>query len=407
MANFINKYNDNSAYSASAEVTARAALGDTVSLEADTHKLHYDGVNVVVKRPKRGDAVYVPTACAWSGSATPPSGTPEGKAIFVDGDSLDHSKMTTAGYTAVGVVASVRGRKATVLWGASPSAKNFCKNASSSSYQIPTSVFTDEELNNFMVGLTIKDNGGRTSFRSAVSFDLLEAYLIKDGGLNGNAGWSGGSNSDGADNVIFTPYDWGLDYPCPDESADHSTYVSDIAAAKAAYGSDKNGWKRYLVSRQLCYPSRDASNAKSFGTAMDATSLFVSYNEKNGVATDFFPHAQFARNHHETFGSYGQFYNVDGLTRQCWREPDCVEIFEIFKDVTYKLKNKTVNDDKMNKVLNKIGRLDNLVNLVDSSYWSPFLASRGSAWLVNPYGFFTAVNMSSTRRSLSVALLNF
>ena len=62
---FINKYTDAAAYAA--DSSARATLGkSTVSMEADTRTLHYDGVNVAVKRPKQGDAVYVPTTSVYS-----------------------------------------------------------------------------------------------------------------------------------------------------------------------------------------------------------------------------------------------------------------------------------------------------------------------------------------------------
>ena len=53
MASYINKYDDAADYSADA--SARAALGkSTVSLEADSGKVHFDGVNVVVSRPQAG-----------------------------------------------------------------------------------------------------------------------------------------------------------------------------------------------------------------------------------------------------------------------------------------------------------------------------------------------------------------
>ena len=102
MAGYINKYVDNAAYSDSAEASARAALGSTVSMETDTKVIHYDGVNVELSRKavKVGTLVYADS---------------NGTVHFIDGASAKAASINS-GWELVGVVALRRGNKATVLY---------------------------------------------------------------------------------------------------------------------------------------------------------------------------------------------------------------------------------------------------------------------------------------------------
>lgn len=168
MASYINKYDDAADYSAGA--SARAALGkSTVSLEADSGKVHFDGVNVVVSRPKQGDAVYVPTTSVYS-AATPGSGVTEGSVTFVAGDTVDNAKMTAAGFTALGVVASVRGNKCYVLYKTVGAAGPFFTGATSSSYTIPSDKLSDADLAKITAG-NAKDTQGLVGYRAACSVE--------------------------------------------------------------------------------------------------------------------------------------------------------------------------------------------------------------------------------------------
>ena len=379
----------------------------SVTLESDTRKLRYDGYNVVVPYPKVGDIVYVPTSCVYS-AATPGSGVTEGAAIFIAGETVNNAAMNTAGYTAVGPVVSVRGRKATVLFGSSTSNKPFFKTATSSAYTLDESIFTADEWSKITVGNTIDDMEKRNGYRQCVSFPTLKAYLTKTGGENGTTGWSGGSNSDGDANTFYSPYDWGLNYDNPDTSVDHSAvYASNIAEYKAKYGSDEAGWTKYILSRMPKYPSANDANIKFIENAKAATDLYVGYNESEGIETDFFPHAQWARNHHETYGSYGNFFNVEGLRRDDWFEPSMTQIVDIFKNVTYGLKNKTYSSDPINLALHNIGRDSNAVKLAVHSYWVPVLRSRSNGWYLHNYGYFYYNTLNGNARALSVALLEF
>jgi hypothetical protein len=96
---FINKYTDAAAYAAD---TARATLGkSTVSMEADTRKLHFDGVNVEVPRK----SVRVGTAVYADGN---------GNLHFVDGATVKSASIPS-GWEFVGVVSLRKGGKALVL----------------------------------------------------------------------------------------------------------------------------------------------------------------------------------------------------------------------------------------------------------------------------------------------------
>ena len=96
---FINKYTDAAAYAAD---TARKALGkSTVSMEADTRKLHFDGVNVEVPRK----SVRVGTTVYADGN---------GNLHFVDGATVKSASIPS-GWEFVGVVSLRKGGKALVL----------------------------------------------------------------------------------------------------------------------------------------------------------------------------------------------------------------------------------------------------------------------------------------------------
>ena len=96
---FINKYENAAAYAAD---TARTALGkSTVSMETDTRKLHFDGVNVEVPRK----SVRVGTAVYADGN---------GNLHFVDGATVKSASIPS-GWEFVGVVSLRKGDKALVL----------------------------------------------------------------------------------------------------------------------------------------------------------------------------------------------------------------------------------------------------------------------------------------------------
>ena len=99
MASYINKYTDAAAYAAD---TARTALGkSTVSMEADTRRLHFDGVNVEIPRKsvRVGSAVYADG---------------NGNLHFVDGATVKSASIPS-GWEFVGVVSLRKGGKALVL----------------------------------------------------------------------------------------------------------------------------------------------------------------------------------------------------------------------------------------------------------------------------------------------------
>ena len=83
MANFLNKYSTEEAYSAA----EHGEHGSEVSLVTATNSVKYDGVNVPVTRPKPGDAVYVPASCIYT-AASVPAGTAEGTVTFIAGETL-------------------------------------------------------------------------------------------------------------------------------------------------------------------------------------------------------------------------------------------------------------------------------------------------------------------------------
>ena len=399
MANFINKYENAAAYAAD---TARTALGkSTVSMEADTRTLHYDGVNVTVKRPKQGDAVYVPTTSVYS-AATPGSGVTEGSVTFVAGDTVDNAKMTAAGFTALGVVASIRGTKCYVLYKTVGAAGAFFTGATSSSNTIPSSKLSDADVAKITAG-DAKDTQGLVGFRSTCSVDVLFAWLTGRGGANKNEGWNGGTN--GLKNDFLNGKDWDLTLgPAASSITVHDSTTYKVAETIAKFGAGEAGFRKYLESRRLVYPCSLASNSVLFQDGKAATKVLVDANEADDSA--FFRVAQFAYNHNLTWGSYGQFANVDGLRRGDWFQPGLGIMQDIFRHVKYTLESPAA--DVFNKTLSKIGgsTLQLNTNTNDSRYWVPFVRSRSNGWFLNLNGNFTGYfTLYYTGLALSVALL--
>lgn len=400
MANFINKYENAAGYAADA--SAREALGvSTVSMEADAAKLHYDGVNVVVSRPKQGDAVYVPTSSVYS-AATPGSGVTEGSVTFVAGDTVDNAKMTEAGFTALGVVASVRGNKCYVLYKTVGAAGPFFTGATSSSYTIPSSKLSDADIAKITAD-DAKDTQGLVGFRATCSVDVLFAWLTGRGGASKNGGWNGGTN--GLQNDFLNGADWGLTLgPAASSITAHNTTAYKVAETVAKFGAGEAGFRKYLESRRLAYPCSLASNSVVFQDGKAATKVLVDANEADDSA--FFRTAQYAYNHNLTWGSYGQFANVDGLRRGDWFQPGLGIMQDIFRHVKYTLESPAA--DVFNKTLSKIGGSTLQLNTDsnDTRYWVPFVRSRSAGWSLSATGaFHGSYALTYSFRALSVALL--
>lgn len=400
MAGYINNYTDAAAYAADA--AARAALGkSTVSLEADSDKLRYDGVNVIVSRPKQGDAVYVPTTSVYS-AATPGSGVTEGSVAFVAGDTVDNAKMTAAGFTALGVVASVSGNKCYVLYKTVGDACPFFAGATSSSYTIPSDKLSDADIDKIKAG-DVEDTQGLVGSRGTCQMDVLFAWLTGRGGANKNEGWNGGTN--GLQNDFLNGADWGLTLgPAASSVTAHDAATYKVAETIAKFGAGEAGFRKYIESRRLAYPSSLASNSVVFQDGKAATKVLADANEADNSA--FFLAAQFAYNHNLTWGSYGQFANVDGLRRGDWFQPGLGIVQDIFRHVKYTLENPAA--DIFNKTLSKIGGAALQLNTdsANSRYWLPFVRSRSNGLdLSNRGNFYGTTTLSYTFRALSVALL--
>ena len=403
MPELILKYESNDDYIADA--SARSATGkSTVSLENDTRAVHYDGVNVAVKVPKFGDAVYVPTTSVYS-AAAPGSGVTEGSATFIAGETVDNAKMTSAGFTAVGAVVSVHGRKATVLWKTGSGLLKFAADAASSSFSIPSSVLSDEEYNKIYVP-TLRDRAGRVGFRQCGSTDVLATWLKGVGGSGGNDNWNGGTESNAGDS-FFTAKEWGWTDTGPTgnktvPASYYQAYEDDPATPT------ESGWLRYLESRKIENPSRYKYNLKVIGKGAEATEVLHAVNIAQGRS--YFPAIQFAVNHDATWDSYGQFYNVPGLRRGDWRLMEIDVAAEMFAKIRYSLSGYGRNSDPVNKTLNAMSgqKIELNRNSDECRYWFPFLRSRGLVWAMYPNGTFNGTSTLPTpRRALSVALLEF
>ena len=389
MANFINKYNKAAAYAADA--SARAALGkSTVSLEADSGKVHFDGVNVEVKIPRQGDVLYVPSSCAYTPASdgSVPSGTLAGTAKFIALDTINDSAMQSAGYESVGVVAAVFGRKVYVVWKNVDTQSKWAEDASDISYNIPTTYDVSAILQE-----RLEDAAGRQGSRQGVSWDVLRAKLSGEGLPSGQSTWNG--DNAGAAHSFYTLTEWTTQTATGTKAA---TLPGDIAT----YGTGVDGWERYLRSRFVKYPS--SYNGLLYKDGKAETKLLTDINDSTSRA--FFPVANFAATHNTTYGSFGtakNFWNCDGLRYGDWFLPGLKVQRELFRNVACNNSSTLKSSDVVNRAMEKIS--NTRISLYQKYYWLPVLRSRSMAWFMQDYGTLHNYYLITTARVLSCALL--
>lgn len=388
---FINKYTDAAAYAAD---TARTALGkSTVSMEADTGKLHFDGKNVEAIIPRQGDVLYVPSTCAYTpeSDGSVPSGTPEGRAKIIALETLDDSAMQAAGYESVGVVGAVFGRKVYIVWKNIDTALKWAEDATSGSYSIPSTIDVDA-----LIQSTMEDNADRKGYRQGASWEVLRAQLSGEGLPSGLSSWDGAN--DGAANAFYTLTEWTTQTATGTKA---TTLPGDIVT----YGTGVDGWERYLRSRFVKYPS--SFNAPIYKDGQAETKILADVNASEERA--FFPIANFATTHYTTYGSFGtgkNFWNINGLRYGDWFMAGAKVQRELFKKVSCGNSSVLKSTDRVNIAMSKIS--NTRICLYEKWYWLPVLRSRGTAWNMHLYGIFNGYDyLNYSIRVLSCALLHY
>ena len=386
---YINKYTDAAAYAADA---ARTALGkSTVSMEGDSRKIHFDGVNVDAVIPKQGDILYVPSSCAYTpeSDGSVPSGTPEGKARFIAFETANNTLMQAAGYESVGVVAAVFGRKVYVVWKNVDTTCKWAEDATDSSYSIPNTIDVSSILKGYM-----EDKSKRRGYRQLVSFDVLRAKLSGEGLPSGQSSWNGGTETE-LGTSFFTLEEW----TTSDQGSKHPT-----AEYLAEYGNGVDGWERYLRSRAIGYPS--SYNDSIFKDGREESKVLTDINASEGRA--FFPIANFSTTHYTTYGSFGtgkNFWNVPGLRFGDWFMAGAKVQAELFRNVSCSNSSALKASDHINIAMGKIS--NTRISLYEKWWWLPVLRSRGLAWNMYGGGFFGSNPLYAAHRVLSCALLNY
>lgn len=389
MANFINKYNTTSAYSDDA--SARAALGSTVSLDVQANEIHYDGVNVEVKRPKAGDAVYADET--------------NNKVIFYAGETLQTdssngyrpkgSRVTDTTLKPVGVVATVHGNKVEVLYHTQLGMR-FIGATSGSIHNDDYAV-----LSQYGNNLNIADSEGRSGTRCLCNYDIVYNWLNRKN-------WT---PNEGETNGFWKLAQWN----------DGST-VSD--ATHTRYGDTNTNptpeaYELYLRSRVMGYPCTKLLQGAVLGKEAEITKKMYDLTVANsGGALNVqrsFPAAYYAYTHLTSYSSNpSDPFDVDGLRLGDWHMMGLQSVIEVLSKLQYVSKDaETSSNDVFNRTLSKITNFSsdtNKLNLnVDSDsnrYWLPCVRSASFAWDLYTNGHFNSgSNVSYSRRVLSVALL--
>lgn len=390
MANFINKYNNAAAYAADA--SARAALGkSTVSLEADSGKVHFDGVNVEVKIPRQGDVLYVPSSCAYTpeSDGSVPSGTSAGTSKFIALDTINDSAMQSAGYESVGVVAAVFGRKVYVVWKNVTTVRKFAEDATNNTYEIPY----EYDMSSILQG-EIEDDAGRHGYRQGVSFKVLRSKLSGEGLPQGEVTWNGDNKEEGSS--FYTLTEWTTQTAT-------GTKATTLPSAISKYGAGSDGWDRYLQSRLAKYPS--SFNGLGWKDGKVETKVLTDINDSTSRA--FFPIANFAATHYTTYGSFGtakNFWNCDGLRYGDWFVAGIKVVIELFRNISCNDLSVLESTDVVNRAMLKISA--SRIDLYGIPYALPCLYTTGRYWSLSDSGVFDGnYGLNATNRVLSVAQL--
>lgn len=402
MADFINKYATEAAYAAA----THGENGSEVSLVTDGNVVHYDGVNVVVKRPKPGDAVYVPATSVYS-AATPGSGVEEGEVTYIAGETLvtdsanGYCPKGRTDLRPVGIVGTVHGNQVTVIWKSSTRTK-WAADANDGNFSIPTSVLSADDYNK-LYAPTLVDNEGRTGWRQTCNAKVLAAWLKGQGDTSGTGSWNGGGASDGAGSFFYTLAEWlGTSTTKVPTATEYNRFEPNPSSPTEA------GWMRYLESRSVAIPSRYTYQRNVIGKSREATAVLSAVNAAQERA--YFPVAQYATEHNATYGSYGEFYNVEGLRYGDWFMMGIDIMAEVFSKVNYSLSGYARDSDVFNRTLAKMNgtALELNRNTDDCRYWLPFLRGRGLAWALGYGGVFGDYNyLGASRRVLSCSLLTY
>jgi hypothetical protein len=299
--------------------------------------------------------------------------------------------MQAAGYESVGVVGAVFGKKVYIVWKNVDTQCKWCEDATSDNYSIPSTIDVDA-----LIQLTMEDNADRKGYRQVVSWEVIRSKLSGEGLPSGQSTWTGGVSSDGAGSYFYTLQEW----TTTDQGSKHP---SDNELT--TYGTGVDGWERYLRSRFIKYPS--SFNAPIYKDGQAETKILTDINASEDRA--FFPIANFAVTHYTTYGSFGtgkNFWNVPGLRYGDWFMAGAKVQRELFKDVSCSNSSVLKSTDRVNIAMSKIS--STRISLYGKLWWLPVLRSRGDAWNMSSYGYFTGNGtLSYYTRVLSCALLNY
>lgn len=276
MASYINKYTDAAAYAADA--SARAALeASTVSMEADSGTLHYDGVNVEKPSgsiPSVGDALWVDAS---------------GNKHFYKGTSVDPAALTADGLTFVGVVAMRRGRKVWVLH----KDEDFTRFASCWAWEIKGLEYGSSNTVVFQQrGLT--EAGGNTYTNYEIGTLTFTPSGIDDAVTKINTWLLANQGGKSYNSLIVANYNWHCaklddriwviaDY---DSTPSYRQYEGQVVKASASGGvtSSTNMWTLAGFGTNYTRITRNDGVGSTY--ALWNKALFKAYNQNVGVPTD-------------------------------------------------------------------------------------------------------------------------
>jgi len=173
-----------------------------------------------------------------------------------------------------------------------------------------------------------------------------------------------------------------------------SQYCSNL---RAKYGEGETGWRKYMESIMMVWPTRNGNAWNMYGTGKSLTMRMAAFQHKNksGTLGDSFKAAAWAAK----TPTRNSLPASAGLAYGDWYMPDIVEMKKIFGSWST-----SASGTQVQKTLGLLGASADARSLAVAR-WVPARFNYASAWILPSTGSFANTGFSNGNRAVAFALL--